>query len=171
MGVEIPQGMRLGEGEQVELSVEASPDCYILLTNTRLIIQENREGVQHTTPIALESLTGVEIRGERGNMVPLIIGLLLPIAGASLLPQLAQALGATGEGGERLWRLGLGGLGVGLVVAGLVVLSNYLRRVTFPLVQVVFHGAPEVVVSIAPESRRRLHGLAQRIEELKSRLR
>lgn len=167
MAGEVLPGVKLAPGEAIDLRVEASSSCHIVLTNQRLVVWQRREGVEQVTPIALEHLLDVEMKEERGRLWPLGVGLGLSILGASLIPWLIAAFSEGGVWQSKLQPLLVGGSGVGLVVAGLVTLSLYLRRALFPQAQVVFYGAPQVVVEIPAEARGRLRGLAQRLKELR----
>ena len=62
----------------------------------------------------------------------------------------------------------MGMVGLGLVVAGLVFLSGYLRRVLFPGTQLVLRGAPEMRINVSSEATGAAREMVNHIRNLKS---
>jgi hypothetical protein len=62
----------------------------------------------------------------------------------------------------------MGVVGLGLVVAGLVLLSSWLRRVLFPGTQLVLRGAPELRINVSSEAVSAAHEIVYHIRNLKS---
>ena len=155
--------LRLREGEELVASMDVSPASHLDLTNQRVIVWQRSGSLERVTPIKLSDITGVELVEERNPLWHLIGAVVLSVAGAPLLAYLVESL--TSE--MRLLSVALGVVGIAMVVAGLVMLSAYLRGVLFPSMHLVFHGAPELRVNISPEASRAARELIQHIYNLK----
>lgn len=154
------QQLPLQEGEERIADLEATGTSSVMLTNRRVFVRQDREGIERIVPLKLEYISSVELREESPRQGYLVAALLACTAGAAMLPQLAQVLGdvvystdkLAGLLPGRIPGLLLGALGLGLVVLGLVLLSKYLRSTVYPIFWMVFRGSPEVSVNVSGQA-------------------
>jgi len=155
----VSQQLRLLEGEERIADLEATATSSVMLTNRRVFLTQQQEGVERITPLKLEHISCVELMKESPKLRYLIAALLVCTGGAALLPQLVQALGAIVYSSDKLPALLLaqipglllGALGLVLVVLGLLLLSKYLRSALYPISRMVFKGTAEVSVNVSTE--------------------
>ncbi len=153
------QQLRLLEGEERIADLDATRNSSVVLTNRRVFLAQQQEGLQRITPLELEYISSVELREESPKQTYLIAAVLVCIGGAALLPQLTQVLGDIVYSPDKLpgLLLGklpgllLGALGLGLVVLGLLLLTKYLRSAMYPISKIVFKGSPEVSVNVSSQ--------------------
>jgi hypothetical protein len=165
------------EGEERIADLEATRTSSVTLTNRRVFVKQANEGVDRIVPLKLEYISSVKITQESPRQAYLIAALLVCSAGAALLPQLTQALGDVYSAGRlasllsgRVAGLLLGALGVGLVVAGLVLLARYLRSVVYPVFWMVFRGSPEVSISVSAQELDMAREMISLIQEQKAQI-
>lgn len=153
------QQLRLLEGEERIANLEATGTSSVMLTNRRVFLTQQQQGVQQITPLKLEYISSVELKEESPKLPYLTAALLICIGGAALLPQLTQVLGDIVYSSDslpglllsKLPSLLLGAFGLGLVVLGLLLLSKYLRSALYPVSKMVFKGSPGVSVNVSTE--------------------
>ena len=153
------QQLRLLGDEERIADLEATGTSSVMLTNRRVLLRQQQEGVERITPLKLEHISYVGLTEESPKLPYLVAALLVCAGGAALLPQLTQALGDIVYSPDKLPTLLLGklpslllgALGLGLVVLGLLLLSKYLRSALYPISKMVFKGSPEVSVNVSTE--------------------
>jgi hypothetical protein len=157
--------LRLREGEELVASMDVSSVSHVDLTNQRLIVWQRSGGLERVTPIKLTDITGMELQEEAQSLWYLLAAVLMAVVGAVPVAYAAESLPGSG-GGAMVLAVVLGVVGVGLVVGGLVLLSNYLRRVLFPGTQLVLHGAPELRLNVSSEASSGTREMMQHIRNI-----
>ncbi|MDP6100404.1 MAG: hypothetical protein QGH66_03160 [Dehalococcoidia bacterium] len=160
--------LRLWDGEELVASMDLSSASHVDLTNQRVIVWQRSGGLERVTPVKLSDVTDVELQEEGQPLWHLLGAVALAVAGGFPLAYATAWLPVRGEGNSTVLTVAMGVVGLGLVVAGLVLLSSWLRRVLFPGTQLVLRGAPELRINVSSEAVSAAHEIVYHIRNLKS---
>jgi hypothetical protein len=160
--------LRLWEGEELVASMDLSSASHVDLTNQRVIVWQRSGGLERVTPVKLSDVTDVELQEEGQPLWHLLGAVALAVVGAFPLAYATAWLPVRGEGDSTVLTIVMGVVGLGLVVAGLVFLSSYIRRVLFPGTQLVLRGAPEMRINVSSEATGAAREMVNHIRNLKS---